>query len=34
MRQVLPKDHLRALGIVLLEGSRGALFLMSEVPLK
>ena len=27
-----PKDHHRALGIVLLQGPRGALFLMSEVP--
>ena len=27
-----PQDHHRALGIVLLEGARGALFLMSEVP--
>ena len=28
-----PLDHHRALGIVLLQGARGALFLMSEVPL-
>ena len=28
-----PGDHDRALGIVLLQGPRGALFLMSEVPL-
>ena len=28
-----PSDHHRALGIVLLQGPRGALFLMSEVPL-
>ena len=28
-----PKDHLRALGIFLLKGPTGALFLLSEVPL-
>ena len=28
-----PQDHRRALGMVLLYGPRGALFLMSEVPL-
>ena len=28
-----PQDHYRALGIVLLQGPRGARFLMSEVPL-
>ena len=28
-----PYDHHRALGMVLLQGPRGALFLMSEVPL-
>ena len=28
-----PEDHHRALGIFLLKGPRGALFLMSEVPL-
>jgi len=27
-----PQDHHRALGIILLKGPRGALFLMSEVP--
>ena len=28
-----PYEHHRALGMVLLKGPRGALFLMSEVPL-
>jgi len=28
-----PQGHHKALGMVLLEGARGALFLMSEVPL-
>ena len=32
-KQPPPHDHHRALGIVLLQGPRGALFLMSEVPL-
>jgi hypothetical protein len=31
--QILPNDHLKALGVVRLEGPRGVLFLMSEVPL-
>ena len=29
-----PEDCRRALGVVLLQGPRGALFLMGEVPLK
>jgi hypothetical protein len=32
-KTLIPKDHHRVLGIVFLYGTRGALFLMSEVPL-
>ena len=32
-KQPPPQDHHRVLGIVLLKGPRGALLLMSEVPL-